>query len=252
MVFQAISDVNVKLSKATEKSLHLPSEGVIWRAFDAEVTAAIKALPDGAVIVDVGGGRKFFYADRIQPAGRLKVIAVDISPEELAQNVDVDETHVADVSKEIPVPDGSADLILTRALLEHVDGVPGAIQEMARVLRPGGIALHFVPSRYSLFGLGARLLPFGPLLKVTLKLAPWFKSEAFGFAVHYDHCYPKALEREFKKAGFSSVETQVSWSCEYFFMGVYPIYLMHALYEQVVRRLRLRQMAAYTIVKAVR
>lgn len=252
MAFQAITDANVKLSRGTERVLRLPGEARIWQAFDAEVAAAIRALPDGAVIVDVGGGRKFFYADQIDPAGRLKLVAIDISPEELEQNRDVDETHVADVSKEIPMPDGSADLILTRALLEHVDGVPGAIREMARVLRPGGIALHFVPSRYSLFGMAARWLPFGPLLNITLKLAPWLKSEAFGFKVHYDCCYPAALEREFKSAGFSSVETQVSWSCDYFFVGVYPIYLLHAAYEQVVRRLRLRQMAAYTIVKAVR
>ena len=252
VTLQAIIDANVRLSETTERVLHLQGEGLVWRAFNTEVEAAIKGLPDGSVIVDVGGGRKFFYFDHIQPAGRVKVIAVDISPEELAQNTDVDETHVADVSKEIPLPDQSADLILTRALLEHVDGVPNAIREMARVLRPGGIALHLVPCRYSIFGIGARLLPFGPLLNVTLKLAPWFKGDAFGFKVHYDHCYPSALEREFKAAGFASVETQVSWSCDHFFLGVYPIYLLHALYEQIMRRLRVRTMAAYTIVKAIR
>lgn len=217
-----------------------------------QIAAAIRALPDGAVVLDLGGGRKFYYAGEVDPPGRLKIVAVDMSPEELERNKDVDETHVADVSEHIPMPDASVDLIMSRALLEHVNGVPSAIREMARTLRPGGAALHLVPCRYSLFGIGARLLPFGPLLRLTLELAPWFRKSNFGWPVHYDHCYPSALEREFRAAGFSDVQVQVSWTCERFFRGVYPIYLLHAAYEQVVRRLRIRRLAAYAIVRAVR
>jgi hypothetical protein len=114
------------------------------------------------------------------------------------------------------------------------------------------MALHLVPCRYSLFGIGARLLPFGPLLRLTLKLAPWFRNTNFGWAVHYDHCYPSALEHEFRAAGFSGVQIQVSWTCERFFRGVYPVYLLHAAYEQVVRRLRIRRLASYAIISAVR
>ena len=80
---------------------------------------------------------------------------------ELAANGDVAETPAADVAAALPLPDASADLILSRALLEHVHGVPAAIGHMARVLQPGGVALHLVPCRYSLFGMAARLLPFG-------------------------------------------------------------------------------------------
>lgn len=252
MALHSATEASVRLSKATERLLNLPSEGTVWRSFATEVGAAIRELPDGAIVVDLGGGRHFLYADEIDPPGRLKIVAIDVSPEELALNNDVDETYVADVSKHIPLPDASVDLILSRALLEHVDGVPSAIREMSRVLRPGGTALHLVPCRNSLFGIGARFLPFGPLLRLTLKLAPWYRNWAFGFKVYYDHCYPSALEREFRAAGFSNIKLQVSWACESFFLGVYPIYLLHAAYEQVVRRLRIKHLAAYTIVRAVR
>ena len=252
MGLHSLVETSVKFSEATEKRLHLPSEVTAWRSFDTEVGAAMRALPDGALVVDLGGGRHFYYANEVDPPGRLKIIAVDISPEELALNKDVDETYVADVSRHIPLPDASVDLIMSRVLLEHVDGVPAAIREMHRVLRPGGKALHLVPCGNSLFGLGARLLPFGPLLRLTLKLAPWFGNYAFGFKVYYDHCYPNALEREFRAAGFSNVQLELSWACEQFFVGVYPIYLLHAAYEQVVRRLRIRSLAAYIIVRALR
>jgi SAM-dependent methyltransferase len=252
MAIRAAINANVKLSKATERRLRLPSEGLIWQSFRAGAAELIRGTPDGAVILDLGGGRTCIYAKEVEPVGRVRLIAVDISPEELALNADVTETRVADVAEHLPLPDAFADLILSRALLEHVNGVPAAIREMARVLRPGGVALHLVPCRYSLFGMAARLLPFGPLLRLTLRFAPWFRDENFGFPVHYDHCYPNALEREFREAGFSDVELQLSWCCESFFVGIYPLYLLHALYEQVVRRLRIRRLAAYTVVKAVR
>jgi ubiquinone/menaquinone biosynthesis C-methylase UbiE len=252
MTIRTVIDANVNLSKATERRLHLPSEGLLWHTFATQARAQIEALPDGAVVLDLGGGRQCIYADAVKPQGRVKIVAIDVSAEELAFNVDVDETRVADVAERLPMPDASVDLILSRALLEHVDGVPNAIREMARVLRPGGVALHFVPCRYSLFGIAARCLPFGPLLKLTYKLAPWYQKYTFGFAVYYDHCYPNALEREFRRAGFSEITEQISWSCENFFLGIYPAYLLHALYEQFVRRLRIRRLAAYVMIKATR
>jgi SAM-dependent methyltransferase len=37
-----------------------------------------------------------------------------------------------------------ADLALSRAVLEHVDDLPGTFQDMVRALRPGGLAWHLV------------------------------------------------------------------------------------------------------------
>lgn len=88
--------------------------------------------------------------------GRVRLVAVNISPEELEMNAEVADTCMADVATGLPLPDASVDLILSRALLEHVDGVPAAARHMARALRRGGVALHMVPCRYSLFGLTAQ------------------------------------------------------------------------------------------------
>lgn len=252
MVMRAAIDANVKLSRATERRFQLPSDTQFWHAFAEEAAGVIRALPDDAVVVDLGGGRNCAYAKDVQPPGRIKLIAVDISPDELALNKDVDETRVADVSERLPLPDASVDFITSQALLEHVDGVPMAIREMARVLRPGGTTLHLVPCRYSVFGIAARLLPFDPLLWLTRKAIPWYRHGAFGFKVYYDHCYPSALERQFQAAGFSHVDVRLSWSCDNFFIGMFPVYLLHALYEQAVRRLGIRRLAAYAIIKAVR
>jgi SAM-dependent methyltransferase len=47
----------------------------------------------------------------------------------------------------LPFPDSSFDLILSHEVLEHVVDDRQAAAEMARVLRPGGRAVVFVPSR---------------------------------------------------------------------------------------------------------
>ena len=251
MTMRAILDANVRWSQATERRLHLPNDGSLWQQFEEEAAALIRALPDGAVVLDLGGGRSCRYASAVEPSGRVRLIAVDISPEELALNADVSETCIADVAAGLPLPDASVDLILSRALLEHVDGVPQAIRHMARVLRPGGVALHLVPCRYSIFGTAARLLPFRPLLWATHRFIPWTRG-VVGFPVHYDHCYPQALEREFRAAGFAEVRLRWTWACTGYFIGFYPVFLLHAIYEQTVRRLGIRRLASYVMVRAVR
>lgn len=251
MALRGVINANVRFSRATERLLRLPTDKTLWQRFEREADALIRALPDGATVLDLGGGRRCVYAGSVQPPGRVRLVAVDVSAEELAMNGDVCETRVADVASALPVPDGSVDLILSRALLEHVRGVPAAIGHMARVLKPGGVALHLVPCRYSLFGLAARLLPFGPLVRLVHLVMPWTRGQV-EFPVVYDHCYPRALEKEFRAAGFARVETWITWAQPGYFEAAYPVFLLHAFYEWAVRHLRLRSLAAYTAVRATR
>ena len=124
MVLRTVIDTNVKWSRATERRLGLQTDKTLWRHFEQEADALLRALPDGAVVLDLGGGRRCVYAGSVQPPGRLTLIAVDVSAEELALNSDVTETRVADVAEGLPMPTASVDLVLSRALLEHVENVP--------------------------------------------------------------------------------------------------------------------------------
>lgn len=250
-IMRAAIAANVRMSQAVEGRLHLPTDKALWGLFDREADRLLRSLPDGAVVLDLGGGRRFVYHGSIQPAGRLRLIAVDISPDELALNTEVTETCTADVSAGLPLPDASADLILSRALLEHVNGVPSAITHMARVLKPGGVALHMVPCRYSLFGMAARFLPFGRLLRLTHAVMPDTRGSV-EFPVVYDHCWPQALESEFQSAGFREVRCEITWACPGYFESVFPLFVLHAIWEWVLRSLRIRRMAAYTVVRAIR
>ena len=207
----------------------------------------IRAQPDGATVVDLGAGRRCVYYHALRP--ELELIAVDIDAGELALNAHATRTVVADVSRDLPLHDRSVDLLISRAALEHVPDVRAAVRHMARVLKPGAPTLHFVPARYGLAGIAARLLPFDPLVGLLHKVMPWTIGQV-EFDVHYDQAWPQAMERTFREAGFRNVTVEVSWAQPGYFEAVYPLFLLHAAYEAVVRRLDLRRLAAYMVVRA--
>jgi SAM-dependent methyltransferase len=57
-------------------------------------------------------------------------------------------------AEDIPLADGSQDLILAETVLEHVDSLEKSLSELYRVLAPGGLLYVFTTNRlrFSLFG----------------------------------------------------------------------------------------------------
>jgi SAM-dependent methyltransferase len=49
---------------------------------------------------------------------------------------------------DIKFEDSSFDIILSSNVLEHIDDLPKAFTEMKRVLKPGGVMIHSVPTVY--------------------------------------------------------------------------------------------------------
>jgi SAM-dependent methyltransferase len=240
-----------RAATSIERRGWVESDQPLWRRFEASVRDALGELPEWGVFVDLGGGRSCVYADAVPRDRGVRLVAVDVSEEELAVNPDADEKIVADVARGLPFADGEVDLLVSRVVLEHVDGVPAAARHMARAIKLGGRTIHFVPGRWSTFAIAARVLPFGPLLKL-LHFAIPSSAGVVEFDVHYDHTDPVALERVFREAGFRDV--RVSWTAAQadYFKPVLPLYLLVALYQTLVRVLGLRRLAAYSIVDARR
>ena len=241
--------LNTAASEALERRFSWQSDKPFWAEFADRVAHAVANAPAGETIVDVGGGRRCVWHNAVANGTRL--IAVDIDQDELDANDVVTDKRLGDVGKHLPLHDGEAGILVSRALLEHVQDVPTAVQEMARVLRPGGRALHFVPARNSLFGIAARLGPFKTLKKLVHTAIPGAVGQV-EFEVFYDHGTASKLEKLFRDAGFSSVKIDVCYSQSGYFHPVLPVYLIVALYQGIVRKLRRRDLAAYLIVDAVR
>lgn len=242
---------NVRVALAAEERGWLESDQPFWRRFERSVTEALQEVPDGGTFVDVGGGRSCVYAAAVPRDRGVKLVVVDISAGELALNTSADLTKVADVAAGLPFADREVDLLVSRVVLEHVDGVPAAISHMHRVLKPGGRTIHFVPGRFATFAIAARVLPFKPVLRL-LHFAIPASAGIVEFDVHYDHTDPVALERLFREAGFRDVK--VTWTSAQadYFKPFLPAFVVVALYQTFVRVLGLRRLAAYVVVDARR
>jgi SAM-dependent methyltransferase len=223
----------------------------LYARYDEQVAQALIRLPAGAVVADVGGGRECSFADRVPGDHQLQIIAVDVSPDELAINTTATETRAGDVSRHIPFADCEVDLLVSRTLLEHVADVRGAANEMKRVLKFGAETVHLLPCRYALFAVIARVVPFD-LAKRALHIMIPESRGVVEFEVYYDCGHPAALERVFKDAGFSEVQIECTWDQAGYFHAFFPAFLLVLLYQRVAEACRIRLLASYAIVRAVR
>ena len=98
-----------------------------------------RVAPDAAVL-DIGcrdGGLQAYLPPGIRYQG------MDISPEFTAPAI-----VIQDISAGIPFPDASFDHVFCIEVLEHVPNPFGALTEIHRVLRPGGVLALSVPNPY--------------------------------------------------------------------------------------------------------
>lgn len=102
-------------------------------------------LPDGSRVLDVpcGGG---VALRGLRPSQRIEYVAADLAPEMLERTrqaalrrgvMHLVTTRQADVGA-LPFEDGSFDLVLSLTGLHCFPDPRRAVEEMARVLRPGG------------------------------------------------------------------------------------------------------------------
>lgn len=246
-LLQRFLEANTRLSMRYDKRRDV----ALYARYDDEVARALSALPDGGVVADIGGGRTCSFAERIPDDKVLQIVAVDVSPYELAANTTAHETRVADVSRHIPFEEGEVDLLVSRTLLEHVPDVQSAVREMARVLKPGARTFHLLPCRYALFAVIARVVPFDLAKRVLHTIIPGSRG-VVEFEVFYDRGHPRDLERAFLAAGFREVEVDYTWDQTAYFQAFFPAFLAVLLYQRIAKLLRLRVLASYAIVRAVR
>ncbi|NNG37445.1 class I SAM-dependent methyltransferase [Nakamurella aerolata] len=91
-------------------------------------------------LVEVGAGNGAVTRLLRRDFPGLTLTAVDIDPELLDPRAGADHTLVADAAA-LPLPDSSADAVLLRFVVQHLNAPAPALSEAVRVLRPGGLLL---------------------------------------------------------------------------------------------------------------
>lgn len=120
-----------------------------------EELAAVRPLfTSGARVLELGGGNGL-QARTLADAG-LEVVSLDI---EAAGETMFYPVQIYD-GRNIPFEAGSFDYVFSSNALEHVEGIDGLLRETARVLKPGGLAIHIMPTALWRFWTSAAHYPY--------------------------------------------------------------------------------------------
>lgn len=171
----------------------------------------------GKVVLDVGSGNGGMCIAAAE-AGAAKVHGLELMgmrrdlsrkwAECRGVEIDVQEG----VAENLPYPDESVDVLFMFSVIEHVDSHARTLQEITRVLRPGGYAVIEGPNRLSPAFFARD--PHYHLMAVSAlprPIAKWWVCHVRKVSSHYDvGIFPifSLLVRQLKKLGFEIVGSE--------------------------------------------
>jgi SAM-dependent methyltransferase len=131
-----------------EKLAERGAPSYVWRAGQDRRLAMIRrwaATENAAILVD-GCGLGAYAVHLL--ADSPHVHAFDIEHDRAAAAHERVTNVCVAASEHKPYPSNAFDTLLSHEVLEHVQNDREAVEEMARVLRPGGRAVIFTPNRW--------------------------------------------------------------------------------------------------------
>jgi len=234
--------VNRRMSKSlTPDHVH---EANVFGAYRKLGTIAL-SHPDVARVADVGAGREWQFPAYYKRWYGIELIGLDIDAEEMAHNQALDRRVVCDATGVIPLDDASVDLVMVHSGIEHFPDNARFMENMARILRPGGFMLAQFPSRYAPFALANRMLPAW-LARRVLRLSMG-DTEALGFKAHYDRTNYAAFARLAQAAGFTEIYYLPGYFSSSYFEFFSPAFVLSYLFDMARYTLGMRELASYNL-----
>jgi ubiquinone/menaquinone biosynthesis C-methylase UbiE len=131
--------------KTLEEMIRAEDKHPWYRARLSLVKKWGKGFPPNSIGLDIGCGSGA-AAQLLQQEFQLKPVGLDISKFAVdASRVRGIKTLQVDVTK-LPIPDATQDFVLALDVIEHIEDRHILLNEMFRVLNPGGKALITVPA----------------------------------------------------------------------------------------------------------
>jgi 2-polyprenyl-6-hydroxyphenyl methylase/3-demethylubiquinone-9 3-methyltransferase len=206
-------------------------------------------LTPGAVVYDVGGGKQPMITVESKRLLGIRVVGLDIDEKELhsAPAGAYDATVCCDITGYLGNADG--DVVICQALLEHVTNVADALRAIDSILKPGGVALLFVPSANAVYAKLNLWMPEKLKRAILFRVFP-NTSKAQGFRAYYDRCTPREIKKIAGTCGLLTERLRLYYHSNYFAFAapLYALWRIWSLAFYVVNR----EQAAETFSVALR
>jgi SAM-dependent methyltransferase len=218
-----------------------------WREpFAARISSA---LFPGTRILDVGSGAFPTVPIADRPPGCVYA-GFDLSFTELqrAPSGSYDEYWVADVSVRVPALDDRFDLVVSCNLLEHVQPIDRAFENLRAYLLPGGRLLAVFSGSFSVFGILNRIIPRRVGVKLMERLLG--RDPKNVYPACYDRCSYDEIVKMLNRWERAEV-VPLYLGAEYFNFSS-ALRSSYLWYENWAWRTRRRNLATHYLVNAVR
>ncbi len=180
-------------------------------------------------VLDAGAGAGLLFKYELK--GRVaEIVGVDLDPR-VETNPQLDRGVCSDMGS-IPVSDGYFDLVISRAVLEHISDPDSFLREINRVLKPGGMFLFLTPNKWHYVILFSRMTPHW--------FHEWYNERVRGrgdndtFPAVYLLNSVGDVRRRLGKAGFLEDSITLRESCPNYLLFSLPAFLLGAAYERIV------------------
>jgi SAM-dependent methyltransferase len=245
--------INRELCWAVEKRLPAAFSRHIQTLYKYEV-AELLNRQRGQVVLDVGGGKECPFLPYVRDRRLHLIVALDCSEEELRANPLLGCKVVADAAAGgFPFRDGSADLVVSRAVVEHIPDNAAFFRNCASVLRPGGVMIHAFSGRFAPFALMNQLFPNRLTRRLIGYLHPYWREEGnYGFPAFYNRCYVSAIQDLLRCNGFEKAKFTLLYHQSIYFTFFFPLFILMLTYDVIVSLMGFRNLASGIIVRAKR
>lgn len=177
-----------------------------FHGYEAALRAIVESYPD-AEILELGAGRWPSFRPEQMPDNLSHYTVNDISADELSFLPAGYRQASFDVAGDVSGFEERYDVLFSRFLAEHVRDGWAMHRNVLKLLRPGGIAFHLIPTLFALPFVINKLLP--EALTSWLLASFTQRSDAYAkFPAYYSACYGNtaSMRRALREIGYSGVE----------------------------------------------
>jgi SAM-dependent methyltransferase len=193
-----------------------------YTKYDEAGTALLQLEPK--TVLDVGAGKQWHFTPSLK-GPNMKLIGFDIDHAEMAENALLDQKICGDACKSLGVPDQSVDLIMGRAVIEHLHDTASFLKSANQALREDGRLIVTFANRYAPFAILNRILPQRVSHWLLGHLVPG-SSGILGFNAFYDRASFREFKQSLSDAGFEIEEEYASYFSTSYYGFFFPLFVV--------------------------
>jgi SAM-dependent methyltransferase len=219
-VLRRFAHANAALSGRIQPSIVTNTHA--YTKYDEAGTALLQLEPK--TVLDVGAGKQWHFIPSLK-GWNMNLIGFDLDQAEMAENALLDHKISGDACKGLGVPDQSVDLIMGRAVIEHLHDTASFLSSANRALRDDGRLIVTFANRYAPFAILNRMLPQRVSGWLLGHLVPG-SSGILGFKAFYDHASYCEFKQSLTDAGFKIEEEHASYFSTSYYSFFLPLFVV--------------------------